>query len=162
MATLGVEEHHWLDFEDGTLEDVPLRVGAALVSSVIAAIRPDTVVTFGPDGMTGHPDHRAVSAWVAAATLGPARVLHSTTTAAFADEFADLHAELGVFGDRLPVRTPDDDVAVEVLLDDDLADLKLAALRAHASQVQPIIDAIGADGLRNWWRAERFVEMEQP
>ena len=29
--------------------------------------RPDTVLTFGPDGVTGHPDHRTVSAWAGAA-----------------------------------------------------------------------------------------------
>ncbi|MEN3263770.1 MAG: hypothetical protein V7646_664, partial [Pseudonocardia sp.] len=31
--------------------------------AVIEQVRPDTVLTFGPDGITGHPDHQVVSAW---------------------------------------------------------------------------------------------------
>ena len=47
----------------------------------IEAVRPDTIVTFGPEGMTGHPDHCAVSAWTTAAwreqpTDGPPLVRH--------------------------------------------------------------------------------------
>jgi LmbE family N-acetylglucosaminyl deacetylase len=67
LATVGVHEHHRLGFSDGYCDRVPVIRGAALVGEVIDAIRPDTIVTFGPDGMTGHPDHRAVSEWVTAA-----------------------------------------------------------------------------------------------
>ena len=56
--------------------------------------RPDTVVTFGPDGHTGHPDHRAASAWAGAAIAGriPARprLLHTAVTAAMAAAGADI------------------------------------------------------------------------
>lgn len=34
------------------------------LSNVLTELRPDVVVTFGPDGITGHPDHRAVSCFV--------------------------------------------------------------------------------------------------
>ena len=33
------------------------------IAAYIADIEPDVIVTFGPEGMTGHPDHRAVSRW---------------------------------------------------------------------------------------------------
>jgi LmbE family N-acetylglucosaminyl deacetylase len=64
-AVLAVDEHRCLGFEDGTLGDHPHAEGVALVAELIAEVDPDTIVTFGSEGMTGHPDHRAVAAWVA-------------------------------------------------------------------------------------------------
>lgn len=93
MAVLGVDDHRCLDFEDGTLADIDAEAGAELVRTLIADVVPDTIATFGPEGMTGHPDHCAIAAWVRAASDGSTsmRVLQATTTAAFVDEFADIH-----------------------------------------------------------------------
>ena len=63
LAAVGVTEHRWLGHRDGTLHQVSAARGVAQVERLIAEIRPDTIVTFGPDGMTGHHDHRAVSDW---------------------------------------------------------------------------------------------------
>jgi LmbE family N-acetylglucosaminyl deacetylase len=159
MAVLGVDDHRFLDFEDGTLAAFD-RAGVERVHELIDEVRPDTVVTFGLDGMTGHPDHRAVSTWVAAAWMRAGhrgRLLHATTTAEFADEFADLHEQIPVFGPGLPLRTPAADVALRVELDDELQDVKLAALRAHATQVGPLLARVGEPTLRSWWRAETFT-----
>jgi LmbE family N-acetylglucosaminyl deacetylase len=161
LAAVGVTERRTLALEDGTLAAVDPAAGAARVSALLADVRPDTIVTFGPDGLTGHPDHRAVARWVLAAWrragAGP-RLLQATTTARFARTFADIHARLPVFGPGLPRRTPDDRLALRVALDDELADRKLAALRAHASQVGPLIAALGEDRYRDWWREEAFVQ----
>src|SRR5437870_7671850 len=63
LEALGVTEHHWLDHYDGTCADVDHAEGVAKVQAILKAVRPDTVLTFGPDGMTGHTDHKAVCAW---------------------------------------------------------------------------------------------------
>jgi hypothetical protein len=42
-------------------------------------------------------------------------------------------------------------------LDEELQDLKLAALRAQATQTQGLVAAIGEDRFRAWWREETFV-----
>jgi LmbE family N-acetylglucosaminyl deacetylase len=159
MAVLGVDDHRFLDFEDGTLVAFD-RAGVERVHELIDEVRPDTIVTFGLDGMTGHPDHRAVSTWVAAAWLRAGRrgrLLHATTTADFADEFAELHEQIPVFGPGLPLRTPDADVALWVELDDELQDVKLAALRAQATQVGLLLARVGEPTFRSWWRAETFT-----
>ena len=44
-----------------------LDAGAAAVVGLLEAVRPDTVLTFAPDGQTGHPDHIAVHHWTAEA-----------------------------------------------------------------------------------------------
>jgi LmbE family N-acetylglucosaminyl deacetylase len=159
MAVLGVDEHRLLGFEDGTLAGVPAADGIGLVLALIDDVRPHTIVTFGRDGMTGHPDHRAVAGWVTAAweARPAARLLRATTTARFADEFADVHAALPVFGPGLPLRTPDHELAVAVHLDAELLDTKLAALRAQATQVGPVIAAMGEDRYAAWWREEAFT-----
>src|SRR5215213_9453199 len=60
MRTLGVDDHRWLGFEDGTLAEVDPEVGAERVVELLDEVRPDTILTFGPDGMTFHPDHVAI------------------------------------------------------------------------------------------------------
>jgi LmbE family N-acetylglucosaminyl deacetylase len=158
MAVLGVDDHRLLGYEDGTLADQPPGRGIDAIVAVIREVRPDTIVTFGPEGMTGHPDHRTISAWTTAAwhRTRCGQLLYATTTAAFAAEHEELHARLPVFGPGLPLRTPMREVAVAVSLDGDLLDRKLAALRAQATQVQPLLAAMGEDGFRRWWRTEAF------
>ena len=63
MAVLGVADHRFLGLPDGGLAE-PRRPGPALVGRLLDEVRPDTILTFGPDGMTFHPDHIAVRRWV--------------------------------------------------------------------------------------------------
>lgn len=57
--TLGREpdRHEWLGFPDGELAEVPYETLFARVAAILGEERPDVVLTFGPDGITGHPDH---------------------------------------------------------------------------------------------------------
>lgn len=58
-ATLGVSEI-WLDeFPDGGLATADNDAVVARMVRFLRATRPQAVVTFGPDGHTGHPDHVA-------------------------------------------------------------------------------------------------------
>ena len=56
-ADLGVGHVTCLDLGDGRLAEQPLEVVAKTARTAIEQFRPDVVVTFGPDGATGHPDH---------------------------------------------------------------------------------------------------------
>src|SRR5829696_7369441 len=64
MDVLGVDDHRWLGYEDGTLGAVDAEQGVARVLELLEEVAPDTVLTFGADGMTFHPDHVAVHGWV--------------------------------------------------------------------------------------------------
>jgi hypothetical protein len=100
-----------------------------------------------------------VSAWTTAAhsQVAPhARLLYATTTDAFADRWRDLHAQLDIFPDGSPPRTPSDEIALEVVLDDDLSDRKLVALRAQASQTDGLLAVLGEERYRAWWSSETF------
>jgi LmbE family N-acetylglucosaminyl deacetylase len=156
LAVLGVHEHRVLDLPDGGCADID---GAQLIGDVVAEVRPDTIVTFGPDGMTGHPDHRAVSRWTTEAwqTSGHRGVLwFATLTPAFHRRWGAVNDALGLWSgiDRPPC-TADPGLVVE--LEDEHLDQKAAALRAHASQTRPLVERLGDDVFRAWWATEAFV-----
>lgn len=148
MAVLGVTEHHVLGLPDGELAEHAAE-GIALVGRLLDEVRPDTVVTFGPDGITFHPDHIAIHRWVRDACdqrRRPARLLHATWTAEHLDRFGHLHEELGFYmSDARPTGVPAEQLSVHVRLDESALDRKLAALRAMATQTAPFRDAVGAD-----------------
>lgn len=54
--------HDWFGYPDGGLADVPRQELVDRIAAVLDAERPDVVLTFGPDGITGHPDHVAIGA----------------------------------------------------------------------------------------------------
>jgi LmbE family N-acetylglucosaminyl deacetylase len=163
LAAVGVVEHHWLGYTDGGCADVPAADAVAAIARIMAAVRPDTIVTFGPDGMTGHPDHCAVSAWTTAAWVQQGRsgrLWYATQLDSFHEEWGELNRKIGVFGDQEPPSTPIEDAAAVVHCEGWLLDRKQAALRAHASQVQPLIDLVGDDVYRRWWTTEAFAEAD--
>ena len=55
--TLGVEEMECWDYPDGALSTANRPELIQRVTDAILAFRPDMIVTFGPDGAYGHPDH---------------------------------------------------------------------------------------------------------
>src|SRR5947208_979553 len=63
LGILGVTEHVWLDYYDGTCEQVPQEEGIAKVEEIMRDVQPDSVFSFGPEGMTDHSDHKATCAW---------------------------------------------------------------------------------------------------
>jgi LmbE family N-acetylglucosaminyl deacetylase len=66
---LGVARVRCLDHIDGTLADLEFSALVDEVAEVICEFRPDIVITFGPDGGYGHPDHVIISAVATAACL---------------------------------------------------------------------------------------------
>ena len=78
---LGLTETRCLDYPDGGLAEIDSEVLVGLASELISEIAPDVVITFGPDGLSGHPDHIAVGAAVTAAcydlrSATPIRLFH--------------------------------------------------------------------------------------
>ncbi|HVR31299.1 MAG TPA: PIG-L family deacetylase [Acidimicrobiia bacterium] len=160
LEALGVFEHVILGHPDGGCADVDFEIGAAQVAGAIDAVAPDTILTFGPDGYTGHSDHRTMSAWVGSAvkwTGTRARILHATATRAFLDEFEDVHRDFDVFFAGVPSITDEADTTVDLRLSGRLLDRKVAALRAQSSQTAGLIEGLGASRFRRWVSRESFA-----
>jgi LmbE family N-acetylglucosaminyl deacetylase len=162
LGVLGVSEHYWLEFRDGTCDAVDEAEGADRIKAIIEKVSPDTVLTFGPEGLTGHPDHSAVSRWTTnafdmASKLG-ASLCYATSTPEWAAEFVPiLNSFTEVFAPGLPPTTPKDELEIGFDLSDDLADLKLLALKEQISQFEPFLQHFCEDKVRGFFDTEDFA-----
>lgn len=144
---LGVAERRLLHHLDGHLAELPGDGPVDTIRTELAATDPELVVTFGPDGFTGHPDHRTVNRWVHAALAhhdGTPALWEAVVTAAWAERFAPPLDEFEAFWPGHPRPTPAGRLVCRSLRTVDL-DAKVSALRAHASQMPPLFDAFGED-----------------
>lgn len=66
---LGLHEVSFLDYIDGDVDQADPQEIIARIVSHIRRIQPHVVVTFGPDGAYGHPDHIALSQFTNAAIV---------------------------------------------------------------------------------------------
>jgi len=71
-SALGLREVALLDYHDQELDRASPREAIAGIVAHLRRIRPDVVVTFGPDGAYGHPDHIAISQLTTAALVASA------------------------------------------------------------------------------------------
>jgi len=69
VETLGVRELLILDYMDGELDRAEPRAAIARIAHQLRRVRPHVVMTFGPDGAYGHPDHIAISQFTTAAVV---------------------------------------------------------------------------------------------
>jgi LmbE family N-acetylglucosaminyl deacetylase len=139
--TLGIEQFHLGRLPDGGLADTDPDVVVEDVVRHLRTVRPEVVVTFGPDGRTGHPDHVTIGRLTEAAfraagdparypghrPLGlaswqPERLYHTAMARSVAETLGWPHPSL-----------PDDDlVRVDVTETFDVK--RRAVVEAHASQ----------------------------
>ena len=80
-AELGLAGTVCLDHPDQGLAALDSRALVEEVSAILDDLDPDVVITFGPDGFSGHPDHVAAGAAVTAACFerqrtSPVRLFH--------------------------------------------------------------------------------------
>jgi LmbE family N-acetylglucosaminyl deacetylase len=61
---LGLEPPLFLGYQDGAVDEVPVDEAARGVAELLRELRPAVVITHGPEGGYGHPDHIAVCAFV--------------------------------------------------------------------------------------------------
>ena len=166
LAMLGVREHHWLGYLDGGCADVPADEGVAKVRAFMEEVQPDSVFTFGPDGMTDHADHKAVCAWTTTAfeavAKPGAKLYYATATKQWAEEFVPRLNKFNVFAPGFPpVTSPDEPGAIQFELSPELLELNLQAIERHVSQVSYMLKFFGEDFFREAHKAEYFRLAEQ-
>jgi len=133
---LNIEPPGMLDYRDGTLADVDEKEAVAQVLAAVRELQPQVLLTWPLDGLSGHPDHVAVSHWTALAfqqsAVSALYHLAVPRSVAQALELSYLHA------------VPDEKVTltVEVM---PVWGQKLVAIRCHRTQVggSSILNASG-------------------
>ena len=161
LAELGVHDVRFMGYRDGECDFADANSAVRRIADVIAEVEPDTIVTFGPDGMTNHDDHKSVSRWATEAWRQTAvtDLFYAAVTNDFLHRFGDVHEEIGVYAEFPTGRPPAvcrRDVAMEVCLGDDELAAKRRALGAHASQTTVLAEILGEDVYTDWWAAETF------
>ncbi len=165
LKILGVTEHRWLDYPDGGCADVPDREAIARIRSVIEEVKPATVLTFGPDGMTAHADHIAVSRWTTAAVEQSAapgtKLLYATKTESWWETYAEMMQldRIVMSTDWEPPTVPDDEAEVAFCVPDDLFELKKRSLLAQASQIGAMFEALPGEHV---WEVNRVEYFRSP
>ncbi|MCC7415632.1 MAG: PIG-L family deacetylase [Acidobacteria bacterium] len=71
-SVLGIGHVVLLDYHDRQLDRVDPREMVTCIAGHLRRVRPHVVLTFGPDGVYGHPDHIAMAQFTAAAAVAAA------------------------------------------------------------------------------------------
>jgi LmbE family N-acetylglucosaminyl deacetylase len=167
-AALGLEpEIHFLRYPDGGVVEVAQESLVAVYLDLLQRAAPDVVVTFGPDGITGHADHVAVGAAATAAfhaaraagADGFHRLLHICVPQSRLDRFNELLRERGMpaIDSTQPFQprgVPDERVGMVVDCSN-VYDRKLEALRAHRTQAE--LEDVPFEVWRDLLGTEAFV-----
>ena len=129
-AITGVRNIYLLGYIDGQLHTVDPGELADRVLEVMRRVRPGVIITFGPDGITGHLDHIAIGKAASRAFEelcrddGLRRKLYYVT---IPESAVRDRGELGV------TTRPDAEVTTRISIGEQL-DAKLRAMAAHRSQ----------------------------
>jgi LmbE family N-acetylglucosaminyl deacetylase len=163
LADLGVTDHRWLGYHDGACTEVDVGEAVARLVMIIDEVRPDTVLCFGPDGGTLHPDHIATSRWATIAVRrcdSWPRLLMAAKTPEWVEEFSAAIDPSHILREDgpMPPSTPAGDLVVRTSLPDELAERKIVALRKQASQIEPLIVLAGEQPFFDLMRWEFFRE----
>jgi N-acetyl-1-D-myo-inositol-2-amino-2-deoxy-alpha-D-glucopyranoside deacetylase len=154
-SALGVSDHRWLGgvgrWRDSGMAGTPandhprafaagdLDEQAKALREVIADVRPQVVITYGPDGGYGHPDHIRAHDVTMAVCDTPDRIFFAVTSRTATERGV---AELAAI-ESLPFRLPEpgelpvtDDTAITTVIDTaEVVSVKMRAMAAHPTQI---------------------------
>jgi N-acetyl-1-D-myo-inositol-2-amino-2-deoxy-alpha-D-glucopyranoside deacetylase len=154
-AALGVSDHRWLGgvgrWRDSGMAGTPanehprafaggdVTEQADALAEVIADVRPQVVVTYGPDGGYGHPDHIRAHEVTMAACTSVDRVFFAVTSRQATEEGTAALSKMPDLPYRLPVPgelpVTDDALITTVIDTSEVVSEKLRALAAHSTQI---------------------------
>jgi N-acetylglucosamine malate deacetylase 2 len=125
---IGLDEVSILDgYADGAVADEPFERLIEEIAAWLADRRPAAVITFGPHGVTGHPDHIIVgnaTRWAVERLSEAGQAPHAVYV---------LSPVFDPGGNRYDL-SPEEQAVTHRIDITDVADRKLAALECHASQ----------------------------
>lgn len=163
LKVLGVSNHQWLDYPDGGCNEVVLAEAVTKLADLIKKYAPDTILTFGPKGLTGHPDHCSVSRWTGEAikqTTKKPKVFHAVhVPELFASHWQKIDRAMDFFFNiDAPVMVKPDECDICFELSDELCAKKLQALKLMPSQTEELFKTFDNKFLHEALGTEAFIE----
>ncbi len=165
LAVVGVHDLYWLNYQDGQLAAADDKKAVQQLVKLINKIRPDSIVTFEPKGITGHDDHKTVCRWARQASKKADRWL----VVYGACETRDRYEKVGKACDKIfdiyfnikepfTIKSSEADLRLKLTLAQ--TRLKMEALKAHQSQTSQLFaSSIGKKYLRQLSSEECFIKL---
>lgn len=135
---LGIQKVTFLDFKDGCMCNIDITRLMEIIAQEVQDFKPDILLTFNLNGVSGHVDHMAVASAVT-------KVFNTTQIAQKLYYFT----ESKTFSEKMKnyfIYFPEGSIKEEV---DEVVDLsgiyekKVAAMRAHQSQIKDLETVLG-------------------
>lgn len=160
LSVLGITEHFWMGYQDGDCQNVPIEEAVRALRGYIERYQPDTILTFGPEGFTGHDDHRTVSAWVTSATAGTnSQVYHAVQLRECYEEMKRADEVFDIFFNiDQPPLVKEDECDLVLRLPEPLLEQKYRCLCAMPSQTEAMFNRFGRDQICKMICCEAFVK----
>lgn len=163
-AILGIKNHYWLDYPDGGCAQVSANDATDKIAALIHEYSPDSVFTFGPDGMTGHSDHQTVSQWATIAVKkakSNAVMYHAIITHEQYVSMQEADKELNIFFNiDKPCMCDECDCDICFSLPEHIYDKKMRALHAMPSQTEKMMQKF-SEVLASSHGTETFIRVSR-
>ena len=173
----GLKQLHLLGYMDGQTTVVPPAEPVFKIVALLRTLRPQVVISFGPDGIYGHFDHLAVHRWASAAVelaedpeVWPeaglahqiSKFYHRAIPQTQVDDMENVsgRAAVDMGGVPFPFVGYPMDCITTVLDVSAYAQHKLNGIRCHASQLNPDIPLMQEDFApldNDWFWRETFI-----
>lgn len=134
-AALGIQPPILLNYQDGQLSEVDPEGIVSEILAVVREIRPQMILTYGPDGVSGHPDHIAIGRFATEA-------FHRALDVVSLHTIAVPHSLAKMLGMTQIHTVPDDAITLTVDVSE-VREAKMSAIRCHRTQLgeSPILQA---------------------
>ncbi len=173
----GLKELHLLGYMDGQTTIVSQSGAVYKVVKLLRQIKPQVVISFGPEGIYGHYDHLAVHRWATAAVqlaaeadrwpeIGPAHHVAKFYYRVMPQEqvvqMEEMSGRSSVFMDGVPFSFLGYPLTEITTIIDvcDYVEIKLKGIRCHASQLDPANPYLQEDfdlSTHAWFWQETFI-----
>lgn len=159
MKMLGIEDYEILNYPDGTLGEADEHKTVSKLIGFMRDFKPSSVLTFGPDGVTGHRDHIAIGRFATEAAKACGIDVYWLARPGFQQSMVNSRdwKRTKKFYDEIPPVPYAESELIRVDVSQ-VIDQKKKAIAAHASQGSKRYLIPEADGLI---RHEYFYKVEK-
>lgn len=163
LKILGVKRHLWLNYKDGRCNRENPDKAAKKIANYINKFNPDSILTFGPEGWTGHDDHCTVSTWVdkAVSISGkPITIYHIIHTPKHHEHYLGIaDKSLNIFFNiDQPRLIPKEKCDIYYDLPAKIRGRKIKALKAHGTQTRELFEIFDEQFIEDAVGVEAFVK----